>query len=79
MLYSNLPWTGKECRQIAKGYRNANCKLQIATEQMLDRIQILWTIYSRSLAQMGVTEKPRMSSGEEAQEVLGIGIRLAVL
>ena len=47
--------------------------------QIFGRIHLLCTIFSKSLAEIGVTEMPRMSLDEEAFDVLGIAVSLAVL
>lgn len=46
---------------------------------MRGRIHVLWTILSNSLAEMGVTEMPLMSLGDDALFVLGIAVSFACL
>ena len=46
---------------------------------MCGRIHVLCTILSNSLAEMGVTEMPLMSLGDDALLVLGMAVSLACL
>ena len=47
--------------------------------QMFGRIQVLCTILSKSLAEMGVTEMPLISFGDDALLVFGMAVSFACL